>query len=60
MGRFGDALSHTALILTLDELERLGAEYIAFVTRYARPVEDAPGGARPATALMFAFPAEES
>jgi len=53
-------LSHAALTLTRDELERLGAEYIALVTRYARPVEEAPDGARPATALMFAFPAGDA
>lgn len=53
------ALSHAALTLTRAELERLGAEYIALVRRYARPVEDAPDGARPATALMFAFPIDE-
>ncbi len=53
-------LSNAALTLTQDELERLGAEYIALVRRYARPVEEAPGGARPATALMFAFPTEDA
>ena len=53
------ALSYAALTLTRAELERLGAEYIALVRRYARPVEDAPDGARPATALMFAFPIDE-
>ena len=52
-------LSTAALSLTRDELERLGAEYIALVRRYARPVEEAPDGARPATALLFAFPTEE-
>lgn len=52
-------LSSAALTLTRAELERLGAEYIALVRRYARPVEDAPDGARPATALMFAFPIDE-
>ncbi len=53
------ALSYAALTLTRAELERLGAEYIALVRRYARPVEDAPDEARPATALMFAFPIDE-
>lgn len=52
-------LSYAALTLTRAELERLGEEYVALVLRYARPVEDAPAGARPATALMFAFPAED-
>lgn len=52
-------LSHAALTLTRDELERLGAEYIALVRRYARPVEEAPGGARAATVLMFVFPSED-
>ena len=52
-------MSYAALSLTRSELERLGAEYIALIRRYARPVEDAPEGARPATALMFAFPLEE-
>jgi DNA-binding transcriptional MerR regulator len=53
------ALSYAALTLTRTELERLRAEYIALVRRYARPVEEAPAGARPATALMFAFPVDE-
>jgi len=53
------ALSYAALTLTRAELERLRAEYIALVRRYARPVEDAPDDARPATALMFAFPVDE-
>lgn len=53
------ALSYAALTLTRAELERLRGEYIALVRRYARPVEDAPDGARPATALMFAFPIDE-
>ena len=53
------ALSSASLTLTRAELERLGAEYMALVQRYARPVEDAPDGARPATALMFAFPIDE-
>ena len=52
-------LSNAMLHLTRDELERFGAEYIALVRRYARPVEGAPEGARTATALMFAFPREE-
>jgi DNA-binding transcriptional MerR regulator/DNA-binding MarR family transcriptional regulator len=64
--RRGDAwagsatLSHAALTLTQEELELLGAEYVALVQRYARPVEDAPEDARPATALMFAFPLEDA
>ena len=53
------ALSFAALTLTRAELERLGAEYVALVRRYGRPVEDAPDEARPATALMFAFPIDE-
>lgn len=52
-------LSHAALTLSREELERLGAEYVALVQRYARPVEEAPGDARPVTALMFAFPIED-
>lgn len=53
-------LSYAQLCLTREELERFGAEYIALVRRYARPVEDAPDGARPATALSFAFPVEDA
>ena len=54
------ALSTAALSLTRDELERLRGEYIALVRRYGRPVEEAPEGARPATALFFAFPTEDA
>jgi DNA-binding Lrp family transcriptional regulator len=52
-------VSYAMLHLTRAELERLGAEYIALVRRYARPVERAPAGARRTTALMFAFPRED-
>jgi DNA-binding transcriptional ArsR family regulator len=53
-------LSLAALTLTKAELERLGAEYIALVQRYGRPVEEAPTDARPATALLFAFPTDDA
>lgn len=53
-------LSNAQLTLTREELERLGAEYIALVRRYARPVEDAPPDARAATALLFAFPLDDA
>ncbi len=52
-------LSHAMLHLTRDELERFGAEYVALVRRYGRPVEQAPRGARMTTALLFAFPRDD-
>jgi DNA-binding transcriptional ArsR family regulator len=55
----GDAgLSHSALRLTRDELRAFENEYIALLSRYVRPAEDAPEGARPVIALFAAFPSE--
>jgi DNA-binding transcriptional ArsR family regulator len=51
-------LSHSALRLTRDELRAFENEYIALLSRYVRPAEEAPEGARPVIALFAAFPSE--
>jgi DNA-binding transcriptional ArsR family regulator len=49
-------LSHSTLRLTREELRAFGDEYLALLSRYVRPAEDAPEGARPLIALFAAFP----
>jgi DNA-binding transcriptional ArsR family regulator len=51
-------LSHSALRLTRAELRAFENEYIALLSRYIRPAEEAPDGARPVIALFAAFPSE--
>ncbi|WP_433825624.1 helix-turn-helix domain-containing protein [Actinoplanes sp. CA-015351] len=61
-GEFAAAAQHSfgATVLTAEELERFGEEYIAFLNRWHRTPDELPAGARPITVLFHAFPTPEA
>ncbi len=57
-GEFAVAAQHSfgSTVLTAEELERFGEEYLAFLNRWHRPLAELPAGSRPITVLFHAFP----